>query len=382
MAVQKPVPASSSRSVNFTSFEKRPLSRAAFFYALQTLVFQIKKVHIDWGSPLLMTLKFAFAIFCLSVTSAMAAPTCNTQGGMSAVDISQPITTITTKSGKSGTDAFKVIGVKTIARYYDWPEEGIISCRVLLPAESDAIIGAGLNIISIFQNGNDDPETFIDPSRGKLDANQAIKLAQANGQPAGSAIYFAVDGVDQTIKDSVFEYAVNKGKVVSKARRKRLLTADPTFRKHIKFYERFRLYHKNVFKKAVAEIHASDILPLVEHYFRQAKTTLAASGTGYKIGVYGSGATCAHLQKRGLVDYCWLAMSTGWPGFNAQIASGKWNMAQQRTTFCKNWKYINRETVHFDFNKVNSTKSNLGQWSKKGPVVPMNSLPETCQDTW
>jgi Domain of unknown function (DUF1906) len=300
---------------------------------------------------------------------------------MSAVDLSQPITTIHTLSGKSGTDAFKVIGVKTIARYFDWPEDGIISCRVLLPKESDAIIGAGLSIISIFQNGNDDPETFIDRTRGKLDANRAIKLAQANGQPAGSAIYFAVDGVDQTIKDSVFEYAVNKGGVVSKARKHRLLSADPTFRKHIKFYERFRHYH-NIFKKPVPEIHASDMLPLVEHYFREAKATLAASKTGYKIGAYGSGATCAHLQKKGLIDYCWLAMSTGWPGFKEQIASGKWNMAQQRTTFCKNWKYESRETVHFDFNKVNSSKSNLGQWSKKGPVVQMSSLPTKCEDTW
>jgi Domain of unknown function (DUF1906) len=311
--------------------------------------------------------------------AAFAAPTCNTQPGMSAVDLSQPITTIHTLSGKSGTEAFKAIGVKTIMRYYDWPEDGVVSCRVLLPTESDVIIGAGLNIVSVFQNGNDDPETFIDRSRGKLDATRAIKLARANGQPANSAIYFAVDGVDQTIKDSVFEYAVNKGGVVSKARKHRLLAADPTFRKHIKFYERYRLYYSNVFRKPSAEIHAKDILPFVEHYFREAKATLNGS---YKIGAYGSGATCAYLQKRGLIDYCWLAMSTGWPGFKEQIASGNWNLAQQRTTFCKNWKYDNRETVHFDFNKVNGAKNGYGQWSKKGAVTPMASLPTKCEDTW
>ena len=320
-----------------------------------------------------------FMIILLLCSAASAAPTCNTQSGMTAVDLSQPITTIHTLSGKSGTEAFKVIGVKTIARYYDWPEDGVISCRVLLPKESDAIIAAGLNIVSVFQNGNDDPETFIDRARGKLDASRAIKLAKANGQPAGSAIYFAVDGVDQTIKDSVFEYAVNKGGVVSKARKHRLLSADPSFRKHIKFYERYRLYYNNVFRKPSAEIHAADILPFVEHYFREAKTTLNGA---YKIGAYGSGATCAHLQAKGLVDYCWLAMSTGWPGFKEQIASGKWNLAQQRTTFCKNWKYENRETVHFDFNKVNGAKNDYGQWSKKGTVTPMASLPTKCEDTW
>ncbi len=311
--------------------------------------------------------------------SAIAAPTCNSQPGMTAIDISQQVTTIRTLSGKTGLEAFKVIGVKTIARYYDWPEDGIISCRVLLPKESDAIIAAGLNIVSVFQDGNDDPETFIDRKRGGIDAGRAIKLAKANGQPEGSAIYFAVDGVDQTIKDSVFEYAVNKGGVVSTARTKRLLNADPTFRKHIKFYERYRLYYNNVFRKPSAEIHARDILPFVEHYFSEVKTTLNGA---YKIGAYGSGATCAHLQKKGLVDYCWLAMSTGWPGFKEQIANGNWNLAQQRTTFCKNWKFENRETVHFDFNKVNSAKNGYGQWSKKGAITPMANLPATCEHTW
>lgn len=261
----------------------------------------------------------------VGVGAAKAAPTCNTQTGMSAVDLSQPITTIHTLSGKSGTDAFKVIGVRTIARYYDWPEDGIISCRVLLPAESDSIIGAGLSILSIFQNGNDDPETFIDRARGKLDATRAIKLAQANGQHSGSAIYFAVDGVDQTIKDSVFEYAVNKGGPVSSGRRHRLLAADPTFRKHIKFYERFRHYH-NIFKKPVPQIQAADMLPLFEHYFRETKATLKTSKTGFKIGAYGSGATCAHLQKKGLIDYCWLAMSTRCPVLKSRspVENGTW----------------------------------------------------------
>ena len=57
-------------------------------------------------------------------------------------------------------------------------------------------------------------------------------------------------------------------------------------------------------------------------------------------------------------------------------------LAQQRTTFCKNWKYENRETVHFDFNKVNRAKNGYGQWSKKGQVTPMPDLPSICLDTW
>jgi Domain of unknown function (DUF1906) len=325
---------------------------------------------------------FVLVFSLLLIVGAQAAPSCNTQEGMTAADLSQPVTSITTKSGKSGADAFKVIGVKTIARYLDWPEDGIISCKVLLPVESDTIIKAGLSIVTVYQHENDDPETFMKPGRGREDAVKAVKLARANGQPVGSAIYFAVDGVDQSIKDSVFEYAVNKGGPVSKGRRHRLISADRTFRKHIKHYERFRHYHKNIFNKSAENIHASDILPLVERYFRDVRAGMGESKAGYKIGAYGSGATCRHLQKHGLIDYCWLAMSTGWPGFDAQYKSGNWHLAQQRSTSCKNWKFRESEKVHFDFNKVNGAKINYGQWSKKAEITPLPLLPTSCTLRW
>jgi hypothetical protein len=318
----------------------------------------------------------------VAMSSARAELSCNSHPGHTAVDLSQTVTSISTKNGKSGPEAFKSIGVKTIARYYDWPEDGVISCKVLLPAESDAILKAGLNIITVYQHENDDPETFMKAGRGRTDASRALKLAKANGQPEGSAIYFAVDGVDQTIKDAVFEYAINKGRPVSKGRKHRLLSADRTFRKHIKYYERFRGYHKNIFRKSASEIKAADMLPLVERYFREVKSTIIESKGGYKVGAYGSGSVCAHLQKQGLIDYCWLAMSKGWPGFDNQFKSGKWNLAQQRSTSCKNWKFREQETVHFDFNKVNSSKPNFGQWSKKSVVTKLASLPTNCTLRW
>lgn len=323
----------------------------------------------------------SLVLVVIAATSASAAPSCTTQKAMTAVDLSQPVTSIQTKTGKSGTDAFKAVGVKTIARYYDWPEAGIISCKVLLPAESDALLEAGLSILTVYQHENDDPETFMKPGRGRSDAKRAVRMAKANGQPQDSAIYFAVDGVDQTIKDSVFEYSVNKGGPVSKGRRHRLLSADSAFRRHIKYYERFRRYH-NVFKKPVPQIQASDMLPLVERYFRDVKAGMADSKAKYKIGAYGSGATCTHLQKQGLIDYCWLAMSVKWPGFDAQYKSGKWNLAQQRSTSCKGWKFREQETVHFDFNKVNKARPNFGQWSKKAEVTPLVSLPTSCTLRW
>jgi hypothetical protein len=310
--------------------------------------------------------------------SAYAAPNCGTHGGMSAVDLSQPVTTITTKSGKNGMQAFKSIGVKTIARYYAWvgPET---TCKSMFPPESDALIAAGFNIISVFQYEGTDPETFMNRSRGAKDAEQALRMASANGQPPGSAIYFAVDGVDQVIKDAVFEYSLHRGRAASASRRKRLVRADPTFRKHFQFYERFRRYHRNAFGKSPQNIRPNDMLPFVEHYFREVNRVMKADGR-YRVGAYGSGLVCKHLTSKGLINFCWLAMSTGWPGSRELQASGKWSMIQQQTTFCKSWRFNGQETVRFDFNRIKS--GDVGQWNKKAQITPASSLPTTCKPGW
>ncbi len=316
---------------------------------------------LTWGAP-----------------AALSAPSCNTHREFPMVDLSQPVTTITTKSGKSGLDAFKAIGIKTIARYYDWVEAET-TCKSLFPKESDALINAGFNIVTIFQHENSDPETFLDKSRGAKDAREALKMASANGQPAGSAIYFAVDGVDQTVKDSVFEWRVNKGQNVSAARKKRLLRADPSYRKHIKFYERFRKYHRNAFGKGADAISERSMLPFIDHYFAEVNRVLKADGR-YRIGVYGSGMVCKNLQEKGYAKLCWLAMSSGWPGTKAYRTGGKWHISQQLTTFCKGWQFNESESVRFDFNRVRS--NDLGQWSKKAAVTPAAGLPTKCKPSW
>ncbi len=325
-------------------------------------------------SRLLISLGTCYAL----ASEGLAAPSCNTHKEFPAVDLSQPVTTITTKSGKTGVQAFKAIGIRTIARYYDWVDAET-TCKSLFPKESDAIIAAGFSILTIFQHENSDPETFLDKSRGAKDAREALKLAAANGQPPGSAIYFAVDGVDQTIKDSVFEWRVNKGQVVQAARKKRLLTADPSFRKHIKFYERFRHYHKAKFGKHAEAVSHRDMLPFVDHYFREVNRILKADGR-FRIGVYGSGMVCSHVRGKNLAEFCWLAMSTGWPGTKEYFASGKWNLVQQHSTFCKNWQFNGKETARFDFNRVKG--GDVGQWSKKGKVTPAAGLPAKCKPSW
>jgi hypothetical protein len=311
----------------------------------------------------------------LSTSPAATAPTCNSHREFPGVDLSQPVTTIKTASGKSGLEALHAIGVKTIARYYDWLDEET-TCKSLFPKESDAIIKAGFSIITIFQHENSDPETFLNKNRG---ARDAMAFAAANGQPAGSAIYFAVDGVDQTIKDAAFEWRVSNGATVTPSRRKRLLRADASFRKHIKFYERFRSYHRNAFRKDAALVVAADIIPFVDKYFTELNRVMKADGR-YRVGAYGSGLVCKHLLDKKLADFCWLAMSTGWPQSREFQSSGRWSLVQQHTTFCKGWKFNDREMVRFDFNRVKT--GDVGQWNRKGKISPAAALSARCKPSW
>ncbi|MDE2384229.1 MAG: DUF1906 domain-containing protein [Alphaproteobacteria bacterium] len=302
-------------------------------------------------------------------------PSCNAHKGMSAVDMSQPTNTITTESGKSGYAALKAMGVKTIIRYYDWANEDI-SCKALLPQESDAILAAGFSIISVFQHENDDPESFFIKTRGTTDARQALSLAHANGQPSGSAIYFSVDGVDQTIRDMVFEHGMSNGHAITRKRKRHLIQADHSFVRHIRRYGRFLQYHAKMFKKPVEEIKASDIHPAILRYFEQVNAEVRPEG--YKIGAYGSGAVCELLLGKKLVDYCWLAQSTGWPGFDHFFHSRRWVMVQEKTTVCHKWNFANGDHVWLDFNRVNTLK---GAWSKKDKITALaaDKVPKSCE---
>ncbi len=316
----------------------------------------------------------------LFVGPARADFSCSQHPGYSAIDLSQPVTSIETANGKSNFTALKALGIKTIVRYYGWPEAEM-SCKILLPDESDAILAAGFKLVTVFQRENDDPETFFNLSRGTTDAKRALEMAGANGQPAGSAIYFSVDGVDQTIRDMVFEHGMSNGHAMSHKRQNKLIKADHMFRRHIRHYARFLQYQHRVFRKPVVEIVPQDMHPAFEHYFQSIKTEFAKDPR-YKIGAYGSGAVCELLLNKGLVDYCWLAQSTGWPGYDHFYKSRRWSMVQQNSTICSNMKFRGVEKVRFDFNKVSTLKNDIGQWSKKDEIKEVGALPKLCTLNW
>jgi Domain of unknown function (DUF1906) len=306
----------------------------------------------------------------LNVQADVPAPSCDPHPGLTAADFSQDVTNIDTNDNREGPDALKKLGLKTVIRYYDWPSENK-QCKTLMPDESDVIIKAGLSIVTVFQYKGEDPERFLARKHGAPDAKRALELAAANGQPPGSAIYFAVDGVDAAMKDLVFEYSLHRGGPMSRSRRSRLINADSSYRRHVDHYARFRLYHKRYFGKTVDAIGPHDLLPFIDDYFKGVNSVFKAQPDGrtFKIGAYGSGLVCEHLMTQKLVDYCWLSQSQGWPGFQKFYASGKWSMVQKMTTRCKVLRFQGAEKLNFDFNRVNPKMSDYGQWSHKVDAV-------------
>jgi peptidoglycan hydrolase-like protein with peptidoglycan-binding domain len=138
------------------------------------------------------------------------------------------------------------VGMQFVARYYSHG-----SSKNLMPPEAHTLSANGLQIVAVFEDG--DRIDIFTPARGASDAAKALQLAEGIGQPAGSAIYFAVD-------------------------------FDP--------------------------LHAQVAGP-VTAYFQAVRQVFAAAPVAYAVGVYGSGLTCRAIRDSGLAKYTWLSGSTG-----------------------------------------------------------------------
>lgn len=150
-----------------------------------------------------------------------------------------------------------------VARYYS-----LNSWKVATTSEIAAIKNAGMKMVTVYQDSNNEPQYFTEEI-AQQQASYAISLARSKGQATGSAIYFAVD-FDAT-SGQISEY----------------------------------------------------IIP----YFNKLKPVITSAG--YYLGVYGSGLVCSTLKNAGIVSYTWLSMSTGWQGYNTFTS---WNIKQLRTT--------------------------------------------------
>jgi Domain of unknown function (DUF1906) len=156
------------------------------------------------------------------------------------------------------TDASNVLSelensrVDFVARYYREPDS---RWPALSASEAQRLSSQGLKIVAVWESHSADPRHFYYAS-GFGDAATAYGEARAVGQPAGSAIYFAVD----------------------------------------------------------FNAHGWEIGP-IEDYFRGVAAGLGTANNGppyYAIGVYGSGAVCEAMKATGLARYSWLSNSLSW----------------------------------------------------------------------
>lgn len=128
--------------------------------------------------------------------------------------------------------------------------------KQLRPKEAAELARAGLQIAVVYQDRARLTEDFSF-ERGLLDGASAFSSAGQIGQPADSAIYFAVD----------------------------------------------------------TDFSAAQINAFVVPYFKGVRQALSQASGGhsrYRMGVYGSGLTCRLLQSASLVEFTWLAEATGW----------------------------------------------------------------------
>jgi hypothetical protein len=159
--------------------------------------------------------------------------------------------------------------VETIMRYY----ASEVSWKVMKLPEAEAISEAGMDVGVVFEDGNG-LASFTE-AIGYANGESAFKYAKdVIGQPADSAIYFAVD------------------------------------------------------LNVTGEEIDNNVIP----YFRGVKNAFEALGSGeprYKVGAYGCGAAVNALQDAQLCEFRWLSDSTSFNGTESALENGDYDLAQQ-----------------------------------------------------
>ncbi len=153
--------------------------------------------------------------------------------------------------------------VTAVGRYYTTYHP---SYQILRP-EAQAIVAAGIKLFVVFE---DCPNPVLDPDHGARDAKHALAQAMALGQPQGSAIYFAAEG----LPDGYAQRDVSNAK----------------------------------------------------KYFSGIASVI---GQRYAVGVYSNGVICEALLDAQLCRYAWLSASTSFEGSAQFYAGGRWALAQK-----------------------------------------------------
>jgi len=157
--------------------------------------------------------------------------------------------------------------VDTIGRYY---RQQTHPAWKITKAEAQEISQAGIKIFTIFEDFGYASDLRLTQAQGQSDGASALSQATAVGQPQGSAIYFAVEGLPNG--------------------------------------------------------YTKPDLPKIRDYFAG---VTAAIGGKYVLGVYGDGIVCKTLLDEHICKYTWLAAASyKFEGTMDFLKSWRWSIAQ------------------------------------------------------
>ena len=159
-------------------------------------------------------------------------------------------------------------GIAAVGRYYTRNRS---NRKILQPEEAQALAAAGIRIWPVYQDRQNQAADFSHDKGVAAGARALTYARDVIGQPAGTAIYFAVD-----------------------------------------------------FDATTAQLETA-----IRPYFTGVAKAFREAGNLYRAGVYGSGLVCKALLEAGLVAYTWLSMSSGFAGTAAFKASGRWHLTQK-----------------------------------------------------
>jgi hypothetical protein len=168
-------------------------------------------------------------------------------------------------------------GVEHVGRYYASSN----GPKVIKKAEARALSAKGIRIFTVFEDAASKSKLDLSEATGKKHGATAKRQAAVVGQPNGTVIYFAVEGLPSGYK-----------------------TAD---------------------------------LPAIRGYFNGVHQGLEGN---YTAGVYGDGIVCETLLGEGICSHTWLAQASySFQGSQRFYASKQWNIAQIVTDLPKkNWR--------------------------------------------
>ncbi|ADG75342.1 Domain of unknown function DUF1906 [Cellulomonas flavigena DSM 20109] len=164
-------------------------------------------------------------------------------------------------------------GYRTVARYLTNADVPNALDKRLQPGEAATIVGSGLTLVPLYQENGASLTSFTEEI-GRAQGARAHAAAMAQGLPAGTTIYFAVD-----------------------------------------------------YDAVPAEVRTA-VLPS----FRGVAAALRDAGRAYAIGVYGSRDVCTAVTRDVLARHAFVAgMSTGWTGNQGFPMPGNWALTQVQT---------------------------------------------------